>query len=146
MSGVTTKVMLAGAALWSAALVVASLTLPVYSGEEASTSADGSLVTRSTSATLVDVNGLWGAVLAAVPLAVTVLVSVLVSLRSHRSARLAAWACVAALGLLALAGLASVGLFFAPVFVALTIAVASAPTPRDGPGTRPLHPPRPSEL
>ena len=52
----TARIALAGATLWSLALVVAALTVPVYSGEAGGTDSTGAVRTTSTSATLVGEN------------------------------------------------------------------------------------------
>ena len=132
MSRAVSRAALGGAALWGVALVVAAFTLPAYTGEEGTASSDGTMHGHRTTATLVEVNGSWGAVLAAAPVLAAILVTALLTVR-HRDAahgglpRVAAWTVVAALALLALAGLLTIGLFFVPAVAALALAVAAAP-------------------
>jgi hypothetical protein len=124
------RVALALAALWGAGLVVAAVTLPVYAVESGGVAPGGELLTSSGSATLVGVNGPGVLLVAAAPLAATVLVAALLSARPrHRAARMAAWAPVGLLAGLAVLGLASVGAFLLPVVVALAVAVDAGPAP-----------------
>lgn len=124
------RVALALAAVWGAGLVLAAVTLPVYAVESGAASPDGAIVTSMGSATLVEVNGPAVLLVAAAPLAATVLVAALLRARPrHRVARLAAWAPVGLLAGLAVLGLASVGAFLLPVVVALAVAVDAAPAP-----------------
>ncbi|ROR93505.1 hypothetical protein EDD28_2921 [Salana multivorans] len=120
---------------WSLVVVVAALALPVYSGE--TTSSDGGTV--STRATLVEVNGtgVLGIVLA--PLLASVLVAAMVwGRRRWPALGTLAWVATVALGLLALAGIMSVGVFLLPVVLALAVAILlSAPGPAPAEGSAP---------
>ena len=126
----TARIALAGATLWSLALVVAALTVPVYSGESESTDSTGATVTTSTSATLVGENGWWGLVVASVPLVACLVVAALLLGPGGRTARVAAVVVVVLLGIGTLLGMLSIGIFVLPVTVALAVAVASAPADR----------------
>jgi hypothetical protein len=126
----TVRIALVAAALWSVALVVGALTLPVYSGDVAGTGSTGATFGGSTGATLVEVNGWWGLVLASVPLAASVLVAALLLGPGGRAAQVAAAVVVALLGGLTVLSLLTVGLFLAPAVVALGLAVLVALTAR----------------
>lgn len=113
------------ALIWSLALAVAAFTLPVYSGEIVTESGS-----TSTTATLVEINGMGvlGVVLA--PLAATLVVAALVVMRRRRPVLGAlAWVTVSLLAVLTVAALASIGLFFLPVVIALAVAVALSKDP-----------------
>ena len=133
----TTRLALGGATLWSLALVVAVLTLPVYSGETTTSDSTGATTTTATSATLVAENGWWGLVVAGIPLVVCLVVRTLLLGPVGRAARVAAAVVVALLGLGNLLAMLSIGIFVLPVTVALAVAVASGdhsrgPVPFDG--------------
>jgi hypothetical protein len=132
----TVRIALAGASLWSLALVVAALTLPAYSGGSASTDATGTVTTSSTTATLVQVNGWWGLVVASVPLGACLVVGALLLGPGGRAARVAAVVVVALLGVLTVLSLLSIGVFIAPVTAGLGVAVLRA---LGGPSERSSH-------
>ena len=132
----TVRVALAGATLWSIALVVGALTVPLYSGSSASSvgsaSADstggvvvGPVTTTSTTATatLVEVNGWWGLVIAGIPLAACVVVGALLLGPAGHAAQVAAAVVVALLGILTVLSLLSIGLFLVPAVGGLGLAV-----------------------
>ena len=127
------RIALAAAMLWSLALVVAALTAPLYSGESESTDSTGTVTSRTTSATLVDVNGWWGLVVASLPLVACLGVGALLLGPGGRAAVVAAAVVVALLGVVTVLGMLSIGIFLLPVTAALTVAVASA-------GPRPVGP------
>jgi hypothetical protein len=132
----TVRIALVGAALWSAALVVAALTLPAYSG--ATSSADstgavtngsaGAVTNGSTTATLVEVNGWWGLVIASIPLGACVVVGTLLLGPGGRAAQVAAAVVVGLLAVLTVLSLLSIGLFLVPAVAALGLAVLVALT------------------
>ena len=122
----TTRIALAGATLWSLALVVAALTVPVYSGETTSSDSTGATIATSTSATLVEVNGWWGLVVACLPLLACLVVGALLLGPGGGAARGAAVVVVALLGVVTVLGLLSIGIFILPVTLALALAVAVA--------------------
>ena len=126
----TARIALAGATLWSLALLVAALTVPVYSGESESTDSTGATVTTSASATLVGENGWWGLVVAGVPLVACLVVAALLLGPGGRNARITAVVVVVLLGIGTLLGMLSIGIFVLPVTVALAVAVASASADR----------------
>jgi hypothetical protein len=116
-----------GSFVWGLALLVAAFVLPVYSGSAvSSTGAD-----VSTSATLVQVNGLWVIALVAVP---AVLASVAwVGLQRKCSdgggaGGYLAWGCVAALGAFSVIAAASIGPFVFPAVLMLATAARLTPT------------------
>jgi hypothetical protein len=122
----TVRIALAGASLWSAALVVAALTLPAYSGSTASTDPTGAVTTSSSTATLVEANGTWGLVVASIPLAACLVVVALLLGPGGRPAHIVAAVVVALLGILTVLSLLSIGLFLVPVVGALAVAVLGA--------------------
>jgi hypothetical protein len=127
----TVRIALVGASLWSVALVVAALTLPAYSGDTAGTDSTGAVTSSSTSATLVDVNGWWGLVLASLPLGACLVVGALLLGPGGRPAQALAAVVVALLGGLTVLSLLSIGLFLVPAVaglgVAVLVALASSP-------------------
>jgi hypothetical protein len=128
--GTRVKVAVALAVLWSAGLLVAAVTVPVYAVDSGAAGADGGLVTSSGSATLVGANGSGVLAVAVAPLVASVLVGALLTARPRdRVARTVAWAVVGLLAGLAVLGLASVGLFVLPVVVALAVATDARPLP-----------------
>ena len=138
----TVRIALVGATLWSAALVVAALTLPAYSGATAGADSTGAVIERSTTATLVDVNGWWGLVIASIPLGACVVVGALLLGPGGRVAQALAAVVVALLGGLTVLSLLSIGLFLVPAVaglgVAVMVAIASRPpeaASRPGPAT-----------
>ena len=133
----TVRVALAGATLWSAALVAAALTVPLYSGASTSSvgSADtdsngtvvtGPVTTTSTTATLVEVNGWWGLVLACIPLCACLVVATLLLGPGGRRSQVAAAVVVAPLGAVTVLGLLTIGLFLVPAVAGLGVAVLAA--------------------
>ena len=122
----TVRFALAGAMLWSVALVVGALTLPAYSGDSAVTDSTGAVTSSSTTATLVAVNGWWGLVIAGIPLAACVVVGALLLGPAGRAAQVASAVVVALLGALAVLSLLSIGLFLVPVVAGLGLAVLVA--------------------
>lgn len=122
----TVRIALVAASLWSAALVVAALTVPVYSGESEGTDSTGATVNTATSATLVEENGWWGLVVAGVPLVACLVVGALLLGPGGRAAKVAAVVVVGLLGLGTLLAMLSIGIFVLPATVALVVAVASA--------------------
>ncbi len=111
-------------------LLALAAVVPVYGSESVMTTIgpDGSATTTSSSgsATLVAVNGLSALLLVAVPLLVTVLVAVLLRRGSGRVAYATAWVLTLAYGGLCVLALLSIGLFLAPVALALLVACATA--------------------
>jgi hypothetical protein len=129
----TVRIALGAAALWSVGLVVAALIVPVYSGESERTDSTGSASSTATSATLVEVNGWWGLVLASIPLVACLVVGALLLGGRGRPATIAALVVVGLLGVLTVLSLLSVGLFLAPAVAALGVAVLVAPgAPAEG--------------
>lgn len=129
----TTRIALAVATLGSLALVVGALTAPLYSSDTGSGDSTGPVSTTSSTATLVEVNGGWGLVVASLPLAVCLVVGALLLGPGGRAATVVAAVVVALLGVLTVLSLLSVGLFLAPVTAALGLAVLvslSSPPPR----------------
>ena len=134
----TTRIALVVATLWSLALVVAALTVPVYSGEAVGADSAGGATSTSTSATLVEVNGWWGLAVGVIPLAVSLVVGALLLGPGGQAPRLVALVIVLLLGIATVLSLLTVGIFIAPVTAALGIAVivsfsGSAAARRPGP-------------
>jgi hypothetical protein len=133
----TTRLALGGATLWSLALVVAALTVPVYSGETTTADSTGATTATATSTTLVGENGWWGLVVAGLPLVACLVVGALLLGPGGRTGKAVAVVVVAVLGVGTLLGLLSIGIFVLPVTVALAVAVATAdhsrgPAPFEG--------------
>jgi hypothetical protein len=103
-------------------LVIAALLAPVYQSQSVSNSG----VTTNGSATLVGVNG-WGALLVAgVPLAAAVVAGYGLWRRAGRpGAGVLAWTVTGLLACFTVVAIATIGLFVAPVTVALFIACAA---------------------
>lgn len=119
----TVRIALAVATLWSLALGVAALTVPVYSSESSTADSSGAVSSAATSATLVEVNGGWGLVVAGLPLAACLLVAALLLGPGGRAAQVAALVVVGLLGVVTVLSLLSIGLFLAPAVAALGVAV-----------------------
>jgi hypothetical protein len=119
----TVRIALGAAVAWSVALVVAALTVPVYSGDSITTESSGVSTSTTTATTLVAENGWWGLVVAGIPLACSVVVAVLLLGVRRRPAEIAALVIVGLLGVGTVLALLSVGLFVAPVTAALGLAV-----------------------
>ena len=113
------------AALWSVGLVVAALLVPVYDTGASQPGRSAS----SVSTTLVQMNGMRVLIPVGVPLAVVGLVAA--ALRHRRSrgkqgAGVPAWILGGLLGLLALVGMLTIGIFVLPVAVVVIVVCASA--------------------
>ena len=129
----TTRAALLGATLWSLALLVGALTVPLYSSDTADVDSTGPVSTTSSTATLVEVNGGWGLVVAGIPTVACLVVGALLLGPGGRVTTIVAAVVVAALGVLTVLSLLSIGLFLAPVTAALGLAVLvslSSPPPR----------------
>ena len=114
-------VALAGALLWSAALLVAATVAPAY---QTVTETDSGTVTHG-SATLVGENGAGVLLVMAVPLLVTMLVGWALWRRGARhGAGPIAWTLTGLLACLNLLAMLSVGLFMLPVTACLAVACA----------------------
>ena len=122
----TVRIALGAAALWSLALVVAAVTVPLYSGDTATADSSGTSSSIHTTATLVEVNGWWGLVVAGLPLAASVVVAVLLLGVRRRPAVIVAAVLVALLGVLTVLSLLTIGIFIAPVTAGLGVAVLVA--------------------
>lgn len=120
------RIALVAAALWSVGLVVGALTVPLYSTATVRAGSTGGAGSTATAATLVEVNGWWGLVLASLPLVACVLVGALLLGSRARAATIAALVVVGLLGLLTVLSLLSIGLFLAPAVAALGVAVLVA--------------------
>ena len=113
------------AVTWSVVLVLAAFTVPVYSGESASS--DG--VTTTDTATLVGENGLGVLVVVATPLVLTLLVAGCLAFVPWPRGRTLGWVVTALMGALNLLAMLTVGLFMLPVTLALVIACATSHDP-----------------
>lgn len=125
-----TTVALAVAAALGALIVAVALVVPVYGSESTMTTvnADGSETTTTTTggATLVGVNGTWGLIAASIPLAVTIVVALLLLPGTRRVGPVVAWVLTVLYLLFCVAGAMSIGMFIAPVGLALFIACLAA--------------------
>jgi hypothetical protein len=126
---------LLAAFLWSVALVIDAITIPVYDSEayvgSASVAGGSGQVLHQTgsvthsSATLVQGNGTHVLAVAAFPLLVTLLVALAIGRpRSGRVAAVVAWVCIGMLGILTFLSMLTIGVFMLPVCCALTLACA----------------------
>ncbi|NYG07682.1 hypothetical protein BJ986_002169 [Phycicoccus badiiscoriae] len=131
------RIALVSASAWSALLVVAALTVPVYSGETSSADSTGEVSSSPTTATLVEVNGAWGLVVASIPLLACAVVGALLLRPGGRTRQVIAAVVVGLLGILTVVSLLTVGVFVAPATAGLGVAVLLAlasPTERHGMG------------
>jgi hypothetical protein len=113
------------ALVFSAGFVVAALTAPFYQSDTAGETPDGHLIEQaSSSATLVEENGLHVLVIVAVPLLLSVAVGVVLGIRAGDRGAGLAWLLVVTLGLLALAGMLTIGPLLLPTTACLLIACA----------------------
>jgi hypothetical protein len=112
---------LVGAVVWGVLLVVAGFDVPAYRSTSMSSSGE---LTQSTES-LVGMNGPGVVVVLALPLLVTVLVACALLLRVRRAAMPVAWALTALLAVFNMLGMLTIGVFVAPVTVALVVACAS---------------------
>ncbi len=114
------------AVVWSSALVVAAFYTPIYQGEiEDSTGA-----VQQTNATLVDVNGAYGALIAAMPLILSLATTLALWLRGQRHAGPMAWALTILCAALSLVTIMTIGIFALPVVGCLIYACAVHGRPR----------------
>jgi hypothetical protein len=137
------------AGLWTVLLLIGAATVPVYSGSSTTVTSGGSESTTTTSATALQVNGMWVLVLLAVPaFAVLVAAGLLFIEPRHRWAGWAAWGPVGLVGLLTLLGMLTIGVFLLPVAALLGVAVltvtldrsrSSEPAPPGLPPSTPLR-------
>lgn len=122
------RIALAVAAVWSVGLLVAAVTVPVYSGVTSTSTSEGTTPLVATSATLVEENGRGALLPVGLPLLFTAATAGLLVARSrHRWAGAVAWVPVALCAALAVLGILTIGVFIAPVAVALAVAAASPP-------------------
>lgn len=123
-------VLLALAALWSAALIAAGFFVNSYSSSATTVSTSGSTVaTNPPGQSLVQVNGLKVVVLLSVPLAMVLIVAVLMWRRRNAGRVLvgpSAWGAVVLLGIVTLLGLLTIGPFIFPATVLLLVACVVA--------------------
>jgi len=115
------------AVAWSLVLVVGAFTVPLYRGVQAggtlapdgSTGSFGQVVT----ATLVDVNGPRALIVVGIPLVVSLVVTALLwRSPAPTAARVVAWILTAAVGLVAMAGMLTIGIYLVPTVGALLLA------------------------
>lgn len=122
----TTFMALLGAAFWGAILLAGAFFFPAFSSAGEEVPAVGAVteapVTTHTTAALAGVSGADAIAAAGVPLLAAVAVAVALRLSSRRGAVPVAWILTGLLAAFNLLTMASVGLFFLPVTVALIIA------------------------
>jgi hypothetical protein len=119
----TERVALSLAALCSVGLVVLAATTPFYTSSVSTQSDSGSVVTRSTSATLVQVNGSGVVGFVAIPLLITLAVVGILWMRGiERGAGAIAWTAVTLLSVVTLAGMLTIGPLMMPVAASLVTA------------------------
>ena len=119
---VGTWVALVVAGLWGLGLLVAAVTVPVYSG-----STVGASGVVESSATLVEENGDGILAIVAVPLVVSLGVALVLRARSHRGQRGPGVLASVLTGLVlvfCLLGMLTIGVFVLPVAIALVVACA----------------------
>ncbi len=105
---------------WGVALMVVAFTTPLYRGE--GTDSTGAL--QNTSATLVEVNGAYGALIAAMPLILSLATTLALWLRGQRHAGPMAWALTLLCAAFSLVTITTVGVFALPVAGLLIYACA----------------------
>ncbi len=105
---------------WGVALVVVAFTTPIYKSE--STDSTGAL--QDTSATLVEVNGAYGALIAAMPLILSLVTTLALWLRGQRRAGPMAWALPLLCAAFSLVTITTIGVFALPVVGFLIYACA----------------------
>jgi len=130
--GRTTWLLLALAALWGAALVVAALTVPSGTVTVVTTAGPShAFVAHRSDPTLVAENGIKVLALVAVPLVAVLGVGGSLALRRRRGrpgAGPVAWALTTVVGAICLVGLLTIGIFVIPVAALLVVCCArSAP-------------------
>ncbi|NNM46356.1 hypothetical protein [Knoellia koreensis] len=110
-------------------------TVPVYRGVTMTTDDAGRTTETATTDTLIGQNGTGVLVPVTIPLVATAASVVLLALAGrHRWAEWAAWAPVAVTAALTLLGMLTIGIFIAPVAVALAVATALNHRPTTLPG------------
>jgi hypothetical protein len=108
---------------WGLALLVGAATLPFYSGMHVSVACPGCPeVTSTDTQTLLEVNGARVLIVVGIPLLIAALVTL--TLWSGRPSVAAAWVLVGLLWLLTLLAMLSIGFFFVPATLLLTLAAA----------------------
>lgn len=113
------RIALVVALVLSVALIVWAFTFPAYEGLETSGG-----ITRAATRTMVEENGPRVLLPIAVPLAVSSLVAVLVLRGREPWARVGAWVLTGLLGVFAVLALFSIGMYVAPIVLALAVATA----------------------
>jgi hypothetical protein len=128
------RISLAIALIWGIGLVIAAFALPVYQSSGASSS--GAFGVGS--ATLVEVNGWHGLIVAAVPLAAAVVIGCALCRRAGREgAGVLAWIVAGLLIGFTVLGMLSVGVFVLPATIALFVACINHGLPPRGVVARP---------
>jgi len=117
----TSTVALGFAVIWSLLLVVAALTLPVYGTSSSSSTAGGATTTTAGTATLVGVNGIGVLIVIGFPLVISLVVAWALAARRRRLG----WIVTGVLCFFTVISLMSIGLFVAPVTLALVVACAA---------------------
>jgi hypothetical protein len=132
---------LAGAVVCAAAVPLAALTVPAYTGEVV-----GPGESRTERATIVDVNGMWSLVPASAPLLAAVAVALLLHRRCASGSAVAlrtAWFLIAVLACFAVLASMSIGIWMAPATVLLALAAAATPGGGDDADGSPQRAPKP---
>ncbi len=117
--------MTAAAGVWSLGLLVTALLVPAVGGQ--TTSAGEATLFQET---LVESQGVWGLVLAVVPVLASAVVAAALVYRRREDpgwAVPAAWSAVGVLALIAVLAITSVGAFMVPAAVLLALSVRLAP-------------------
>lgn len=114
------------AVLGALALVVGALTVPFYNSTESTVSSTSTgPTTRTDSATLVQVNGIWVLWLVATPLIVTLVMCVVLWRRTvRRPPGPIAWVITGLMIAVSLVGILSIGALLLPITVCLAIVVS----------------------
>ena len=115
---------------WGAALFLCFV--PTYRGSSETAAPDGGRQVTSTSATLVEVNGHWVLWLLLVPVVLTAIAfaAALLAGKGPRLRRVTLWSMAMLLLALSLLAGFSIGLYFLPAALALTVAAVSAQSER----------------
>lgn len=129
--GIVTGGALGLAAVWSVALIVLAFVAPTYGTTTSEATMDGSGQITTGTATAVQVNGPYVVMLLLIPLAATGIVAIALRYAWHPDGRLIAWMVTILLCAFCVVGAMSIGIFVAPIAIALVVACLGA---RRGPG------------
>jgi hypothetical protein len=124
---VVCRIALGFAIVWGVLLVAAAFVVPVGTSETAEATSSGVPgVVTTTTTTLVQSNGIWGAIVISIPLGFALLVAVALRQRRHVAAVVVAWVLTALVCVFTFLAMLSIGIFVLPLTMALVIACTMA--------------------